>query len=111
MVSHYHPQARKYHLLPRIRVHISIQYAISTSVSINISTGKDIELCASTQRDTIPNTDTVCFVCIYFTDVSWMKTRFRFSPNENMPTIAFEAKPRLTHEENSSPLITHPVEC
>ncbi|GFT96450.1 connector enhancer of kinase suppressor of ras 2 [Trichonephila clavipes] len=28
----------------------------------------------------------------------------RFSPNENTPTVAFEAKPGLIHKENSPPL-------
>ncbi len=41
-----------------IRAHISIQDFISIGVSIHISTGRDMEVCTSTQRDTTPNTDT-----------------------------------------------------
>ncbi|GFY35899.1 hypothetical protein TNCV_4842711 [Trichonephila clavipes] len=32
------------------------------------------------------------------------------SPNENMPTVAFKAKPRLIHKKKNSPLLSHPVD-
>ncbi|GFX16936.1 integrase catalytic domain-containing protein [Trichonephila clavipes] len=89
---------------PSMMAYISIQDAISICVSINIARErnsvrppKEILL----QAQSLPDP---------YASLSWMKTSSSFSPNENTPTIAFEAKPRLICKEKSPPLITHPVD-
>ena len=50
-----------------IKAHISIKDVLSIGVTIHPSTRKDMEIFASTQRDTTPNADIAWSVCISFT--------------------------------------------